>query len=130
MPAGKGILTPYSSAADDAGTANPATPPPSGETPAPAVRSGAATPPPAPQTTTLSMGNPLAGATVGQPAAPAMHANDAINAALTQAFRPIVPDQINSLLGPAMGHLQGQAPPIAYYQPRQAAPIPLKKDNA
>ncbi len=125
---GKGILTPYSSAADDAGTANPATPPQTGTAPAPTERSGAAAPTPAPQTTTLSAGNPLANATgVGPPSAPPIHANEAINAALMNAFRPIVPDQINSLLGPAIGHMQGLTPPISYYQPRQ--PAPIKKES-
>ncbi len=97
----------------EAGVNSP--PPPAGGTPA-------QTPPPM---TTTSMGNPLASATMGQPAAPSLHNNASINEALSNAFRPIVPDQINSLLGPAMGHLQSQAPPIAYYQPRQAAPVPI-----
>lgn len=70
--------------------------------------------------TTTSMNNPLANiAQAGNPQQGALHSNMDVNTALTNAFRPIVPDQINSLLGPAMGHLQGMVPPIAYYQPRQ-----------
>ncbi len=119
----KGILTPYSSAADDAGVANPAVDPSTSPPPPPAQRSGAATPPP--QATTTSMNNPLAGTSVDKQAAPAMHTNEAINAALMSAFHPIVPDQVNSLLGPAIGRLAAAPPPIAYYQPRPTAPIPL-----
>lgn len=54
-------------------------------------------------------------------AAPAMHTNDVINAALTQAFRPIVPDAVNGLIGPVVQQLMGT--PITYYQPRQPAQI-------
>ncbi len=73
---------------------------------------------------TLSMNSPLAGtAPAPQGAAPNLHSNQAVNEALMRAFQPIVPDQINSLLGPAIGNIQGHVNPIAYYQPRQAAPI-------
>ncbi len=91
--------------------------------PAPATRTAGMTPPPA---NTLSMNNPLAGTTPQQGAAP-LHSNQAINEALMQAFHPIIPDQVNSLLGPAIGNIQGHANPIAFYQPRQAAQIQLKK---
>ncbi len=85
----------------------------------------AAAPPPGGQPSTVSANNPLASATGIQPPANnnAMHADPGINDALTQAFRPVIPDQINSLLGPAIGQLQGRTPPIAYVQPRQAGPI-------
>ena len=86
-----------------------------------------APPPPAPpQQSTLGLNNPLAGMTNIQPTAtPSMHSNNAINEALLNAFRPVVPDQVNSLLGPAMGAIQARTPPIAFYQPRQAAPVPV-----
>ncbi len=110
MPAG--ILTPVSTG---------------GET-APAPTKPAPTPPPAPPQTTLTQGNPLANASNITPAAaPPMHSNEAINSALMNAFHPIVPDQINSLLGPAMGMIQGHTPPISFYQPRQATPVPGRK---
>ncbi len=82
-------------------------------------------PPPGGQPSTVSMNNPLANAASVQPPAnnAALHADPGINDALTQAFRPVIPDQINSLLGPAIGQLQGRTPPIAYVQPRQAGPI-------
>ena len=71
------------------------------------------------------MNNPLANAAQVQPnAAAPLHNNVNVNEALSNAFRPIVPEAINSLLGPALGHMQAQTPPIAYYQPRQAAPVP------
>ncbi len=79
------------------------------------------------QPNTLSAGNPLANAAaVGPQAATPMHNNQNVDAALRAAFQPIVPDQINSLLGPAMGHMQSMAPPIAYYQPRPTVPIPTR----
>ncbi len=79
-------------------------------------------PPAAPNS--LSLNNPLAGATGMQaPNAPSLHSDAGVNDALMQAFRPVVPDQINSLLGPAIGNLQGRTPPIAYYQPRQPGQI-------
>lgn len=62
-------------------------------------------------------------------AGPAIHSNQAINEALMQAFRPVIPDQINSLLGPAIGAIQGHTAPIAFYQPRQAAPIQNKRNS-
>ena len=55
-----------------------------------------------------------------------LHNNEAINAALMNAFHPIVPDN-SSILGPAMAHLLGQSLPISYYQPRQVAQIEHKK---
>ncbi len=79
---------------------------------------------PPPPLNTLSPNGPLAGATnIQPPAAPLMHNDEAVNAALMAAFRPVVPDQINSLLGPAIGSLQGRTPPIAYYQPRQPTQV-------
>lgn len=63
-----------------------------------------------------------------QPAAqpPPMHSDAGINAALMQAFRPIVPEATPSLLGPAIGQLQSRVPPIAYYQPR---PVAMRKSS-
>ncbi len=80
---------------------------------------------PAPAPNTLSMNSPLAGTTTpnAQASGGPLHSNQSIDAALRGAFNPAVPDQINSLLGPAIGALQGRVPPIAFYQPRQAAPI-------
>ncbi len=72
---------------------------------------------------TLSMNSPLAGTASTPQGAPPLHSNQAVSEALSRAFQPIVPDQINSLLGPAIGNIQGHVNPIAYYQPRQAAPI-------
>lgn len=70
------------------------------------------------------MNSPLAGMTgAGPSAGPPIHNNEAVNAALMNAFRPIVPDQVNSLLGPAIGQIQGHTLPISYVQPRQAAPV-------
>ncbi len=108
------------------------TPPSTGGDAAPAPQARPAPPPLAPpaQPNTLSPGNLLAGATGVQPAStPPVHSNEAINAALMQAFHPIVPDQINSLLGPAMGHIMGGAPPIAYYQPRPAGQVPTVRST-
>ncbi len=97
------------------------------DSPAPSTKQLAQTPaPPGGQPSTVSANNPLANAMSGvQPPANnnAMHTDPGINDALTQAFRPVIPDQINSLLGPAIGQLQGRTPPIAYVQPRQAGPI-------
>ncbi len=103
-----GILTAASTA--DPPTSQPAKP----ATPVPSA--GA-------QPNTLSMNNPLANITGAQPqsAAP-VHNNAAINEALMNAFRPVIPDQINSLLGPAIGAIQGHTLPISYVQPRPVAP--------
>ncbi len=102
-----GILTPPSTG--DAPAPRPATPVPSAGTAQP---------------NTLSMNNPLANMSAVNPTAtPPMHGNQAVNEALMQAFRPVVPDQINSLLGPAIGAIQAHTNPIAFYQPRQAAPV-------
>jgi len=117
-----GILTatPPSTGGGDPASSPPAKP----QTPAPGQ------PPPAPPQNTLSMNNPLANAMGFQPQnAPSMHSNEAINQALMEAFRPIVPDQINSLLGPAIGAIQGRVAPIAYYQPRPAAQIAVKRSS-
>ncbi len=110
-----GLLTPSST-----GDATPA--PQAKPTPVPSA--GA-------QPNTLSMNNPLANATGFQAqSTPPMHNNEAINAALMNAFRPVIPDQINSLLGPAIGQIQGHTNPIAFYQPRQAAPIPVSRRSS
>ena len=70
------------------------------------------------------MNSPLAGtATPNTQGASPLHSNQGINEALMSAFHPIVPDQVNSLLGPAIGAIQGRVPPIAFYQPRQAAKV-------
>ncbi len=86
--------------------------------PAAATRTAAAPPP-----TTTSMNNPLANTAATPQANTPLHSNQGINEALMAAFHPIVPDQINSLLGPAIGNLQGHIPPIAYYQPRPAQKV-------
>ncbi len=104
-----GILTGASTAAPP--TSQPAKPP----TPVPSAGS---------QPNTLSANNPLANATSAQPpAASPVHSNPAINEALMNAFRPVIPDQINSLLGPAIGQIQGHTLPISYVQPRPAAQV-------
>ena len=80
--------------------------------------------------TTLSMNNPLAGtAAPNAGGAPPVHNNEAVNAALMQAFRPVVPDQVNSLLGPAIGQIQGHTNPIVYYQPRPAPQIAARRSS-
>jgi len=109
-----GILTPVSTGGD--------TPAP---TPQPQTRPA---PAPAPLNT-LSMNSPLAGSTVQPGNTPPLHSDEAVNMALMNAFRPVVPDQINSLLGPAIGQIQGRLPPIAYYQPRPAAQIVTKRSS-
>ncbi len=79
---------------------------------------------------TLSVNSPLAGMSgVNPQGAPPVHSNQAINEALMNAFRPVVPDQINSLLGPAIGAIQGHTNPIAFYQPRPAAPISTRRSS-
>ncbi len=101
-----GLLTPAST-----GDVSPPVKPPA--TPVPSV--GA-------QPNTLSMNNPLANAMGIQPTgAPPLHSNPSVNEALMNAFHPVVPDQINSLLGPAIGQIQGHTLPISYVQPRPAA---------
>lgn len=103
------------------------TPASTGEAPAPAAPRPST---PAPPVTTTSMNNPLASiANTPQPSAPPIHSNPGVNEALMQAFRPIVPDQINSLLGPAIGHIQGQTPPISYFQPRPAAQVAVRRSS-
>ncbi len=101
------------------------TPPSTGDAPAPPPARPAPAPiPSAAGGNTLGMNSPLAGTsapTAG--AAPPIHSNQAINEALMSAFHPIIPDQVNSLLGPAIGALQGRVPPIAFYQPRQAQKV-------
>ncbi len=62
-------------------------------------------------------------------AAPAVHSNPAINEALMNAFRPVIPDQINSLLGPAIGQIQGHTNPIAFYQPRPAPQVATRRSS-
>ena len=112
-----GILTPASTGDAPAPPARPVTPVPSVGT--------AAAP-----TNTLSMNSPLAGITGTQPnAAPPVHSNAAINEALMNAFRPVIPDQINTLLGPAIGQIQGHTNPIAYYQPRPAAQVATRRSS-
>jgi hypothetical protein len=112
-----GILTPASTAGDA-----PAAPQAKPATPVPTV----GTQPP----NTLSMNSPLAGTALPNGAgAPPIHSNEAINAALSAAFRPIIPDQINSLLGPAIGQIQGHTNPIAFYQPRPAAQIATRRSS-
>ncbi len=105
-----GVLTPPSTA---------------GDAPAPApARPAAAAPAAAAPLNTLSMNSPLAGTTATQGGAtPNLHSNQAVNEALMQAFRPVVPDQINSLLGPAIGAIQAHTNPIAFYQPRAAGKV-------
>lgn len=77
---------------------------------------------------TLSMNNPLAGAAgVQAPNASPLHSDAAVNDALMQAFRPVVPEAVNSLLGPAIGQIQARANPLAFYQPRPAGQIPINK---
>ncbi len=94
------------------------------DSPAPSAKQLAAAAPAPPQPNTLSANNPLSNAMGIQPAnTPPIHSNPGVNEALMNAFRPVIPDQINSLLGPAIGQIQSQTPPIAYAQPRQAAPI-------
>ena len=99
------------------------TPPSTGGTPAP--------PPAGAQpTNTLSMNSPLAGMTAPTAGAtPPIHSNQAINEALMSAFRPIVPDQVNSLLGPAIGAIQAHTNPIAFYQPRPAAQVATRRSS-
>ena len=102
------------------------TPPSTGDAPPPAQARPVTPPPPPPPAppNTLSMNNPLAGMAAPNAAAPPpVHNNQAINEALMNAFRPVVPDQTNNLLGLVIGQLQGH--PITYYQPRQAAPVPV-----
>ncbi len=73
---------------------------------------------------TMSPNNPLAGMTDAQPQGSApLHSDPGIDAALMQAFRPVIPDQINSLLGPAIGQIQSRTNPIAFYQPRQPSKV-------
>ena len=104
-----GILTPPSTA---------------GDAPAPAPTRPAAAAPAAAPLNTLSMNSPLAGTTPTQGGAtPNLHSNQAVNEALMQAFRPVVPDQINSLLGPAIGAIQAHTNPKAFYQPRAAGKV-------
>ncbi len=103
-----------------------ATPASTGDAPPPARPAPVPTAPPA-GTNTLSMNSPLAGANAAPQTAAPLHSNQAINEALTNAFRPVVPDQINSLLGPAIGAIQAHTPPIAYYQPRQAPQVAIRK---
>lgn len=114
-----GILTPSSTAGE------PQAPP--------AIPTKAIPPAPplgTPQQTTLSMNNPLANATgIQSPTAPPLHSDEAVNMALMQAFHPIVPDQINSLLGPAIGHIQGGVLPMAFYQPRPAPQVSIRKSS-
>ena len=111
------------------------TPPSTGDVPAPAPALAARPPTPVPtmgtqQPNTLSVNSPLAGMTAPNAgAAPPVHNNEAINAALMQAFRPVVPDQINSLLGPAIGQIQGHTNPIVYYQPRPAPQITARRSS-
>ena len=110
-----GILTPVSTGGDaPAHQPRPAAPAP---TPAQAPLN------------TLSMNSPLAGSTVQPGNTPPLHSDEAVNMALMNAFRPVIPDQINSLLGPAIGHIQGGVLPIAYYQPRPAAQIATKRSS-
>ena len=114
-----GILTPPSTGGDAPPPARPATPVPSAGTAVPAA-----------PLNTLSANSPLAGTSAPNGgAAPPVHNNEAINAALMQAFRPVIPDQINSLLGPAIGQIQGHSNPIAYYQPRPAAQIATRRSS-
>ena len=75
------------------------------------------------------MNSPLAGTSVQPGNAPPLHSDEAVNMALMNAFRPVVPDQINSLLGPAIGAIQGRVNPIAFYQPRQAPQISIKRST-
>ncbi len=107
------------------------TPASTGDAPAPPARPQVPAPvPSAAGGNTLSMNSPLAGtATANTQGAPPVHSNQAINEALMQAFRPVVPDQINSLLGPAIGAIQAHTNPIAFYQPRQAAPIATRQSS-
>ena len=80
---------------------------------------------------TLSANSPLAGSSApNATGASPLHSNEAVNTALSNAFRPIIPDQINSLLGPAIGAIQGHTNPIAFYQPRQAAPVPITRGSS
>ncbi len=105
-----GILTAASTAAPPA-SSQPAKP----MTPIPSVGAGQ------PQTA-----GDLLSASPQQAAAnavPPIHSNPGINEALMNAFRPVIPDQINSLLGPAIGAIQGHTLPISYVQPRPAAAI-------
>ena len=111
------------------------TPPSTGDAPTPTPAPAARPPTPVPtvgtqQPNTLSVNSPLAGMTAPNAgAAPPVHNNEAINAALMQAFRPVVPDQINSLLGPAIGQIQGHTNPIVYYQPRPAPQITARRSS-
>ncbi len=110
-----GILTPSSTA--EAPTAPPPAKP---MTPIPTIGAN-------PQTAgDLLSASPQQAATN---AAPPIHSNPAINEALMNAFRPVIPDQINSLLGPAIGQIQSHTNPIAFYQPRPAAPIATRRSS-
>ena len=107
------------------------TPASTGDAPAPAPQTRPPAPAPATPLNTLSINSPLAGMSApGASASPPVHSNQAINEALMNAFRPVVPDQINSLLGPAIGAIQGHTNPIAFYQPRQAAPVPITRRSS
>lgn len=62
--------------------------------------------------------------------APPLHQNSAVADALTKAMTPQAQDAINSILGPALAHIQasvqtGGLPQnnISYYQPRPYTPI-------
>jgi hypothetical protein len=113
QPQMAGLLTPGSTGEQNTPPARPAAPVPSA------------------QPNTLSMNSPLAGMTTpNASAAPSgMHSNQAINEALMNAFRPVVPDQVNSLLGPAIGQIQAHTNPIAFYQPRQPAPVVTRRSS-
>ncbi len=107
------------------------TPPSTGDAPAPQQARPTPVPSAGAQPNTLSMNNPLANVTTAQPAAASpVHSNPAINEALMNAFRPVIPDQINSLLGPAIGQIQGHTNPIAFYQPRPAAQIATRRSSS
>ncbi len=107
------------------------TPASTGDAPPPARTAPPALPPATPPVTTTSMNSPLAGMTApNATATPPIHSNQAINEALSNAFRPIIPDQINSLLGPAIGQIQGHTNPMAFYQPRPAAQVATRRSSS
>ncbi len=106
------------------------TPASTGDAPPPqAPARPAPSPIPAQQpTNTLSMNSPLAGmAAPTAGATPPIHSNEAINAALMNAFRPIVPDAVNGLFGNVLAQVANS--PISYYQPRPAPQIATRRGS-